>query len=105
MRSAPVLSAFVPLLLSLALTAIPAGPGQAANGHSFIISAIDGYGVQDCLGESGDCGRIVADAWCEAHGHGAAISFGRAEDVTGVINVANSSDKTQTTPYVITCGE
>ena len=104
MRAAQVLSAIVPLLLSLPLAAIPAGPGQAASGHSFIISAADGYGVQDCLGEGGECGRIVADAWCEAHGHGAAISYGRAEDVTGVISLANSADKTQT-PYVITCGE
>jgi hypothetical protein len=104
MRAAPCLSAFVPLLLSLALAAVPAGPGQAASGHSFIVSAADGYGVEDCLGEGGDCGRVVADAWCEAHGHGAAISYGRAEDVTGVIAVAASADKSQT-PYVITCGE
>ena len=38
---------------------------------------------QDCLGEGGECGRAVADAWCEADGRGAALSFGRADDVTG----------------------
>ena len=59
------------------------GGGQAGEAHSFIVAANDGYGIQDCLGEGGECGRVVADAWCEAHGHGAALTFGRADDVTG----------------------
>ena len=64
------------------------GGGRAGEAHSFIVAANDGYGVQDCLGEGGECGHVVADAWCEAHGHGAALAFGRADDVTGAIRVA-----------------
>ena len=56
---------------------------QAGEAHAFIIAANDGYGLQDCLGEGGECGRVVADAWCEAQGHGAALSFGRAETSRG----------------------
>jgi len=104
MRVVKLWPVVLPFLFSLPLAAGVTGQGQAASGHAFIISAAEGYGVQDCLGEGGDCGRVVADAWCEAHGHGSVISFGRAEDVTGAIAVANSNDKSQT-PYVITCGE
>jgi hypothetical protein len=89
---------------SLFLAAGSAGQGRAAAGHSFIISATEGYGLEDCLGEGGDCGRVVADAWCEAHGQGAAISLGRAEDVTGAIILARSSAPPQV-PYFITCSE
>ena len=104
MRVAQFWPALIPLLLSLPFAAAQWGQAQAAGGHAFIISAAVGYGVEDCLGEGGDCGRVVADAWCEAHGHGAAISFGRAEDVTGAIAVAQNSPPTEA-PYVITCGE
>ena len=53
----------------------------------------DGYGLQDCLGEGGECGRAVADAWCAAEGRGAALSFGRAKGAT-------------TEPaYLVTCGD
>ena len=104
MRVARFWPAVIPLLLALPLAGSPAGQGEAAAGHAFIISAATGYGVEDCLGEGGDCGRVVADAWCEAHGHGAAISFGRAEDVTGAIALTQNGVKPQT-PFVITCGE
>ncbi|MBB4200782.1 hypothetical protein CCR94_02050 [Rhodoblastus sphagnicola] len=52
---------------------------------SFIVSAADGYGVNECIKDRADCAKIVADAWCEAHGHSGAKSFGRADDVTGAI--------------------
>ena len=104
MRVAKFWPALIPFLLSLDFASAEIGQAQAAAAHAFIISAAAGYGVEDCLGEGGECGRIVADAWCEAHGHGAAISFGRAEDVTGSIAVAQAGAKADT-PYVITCGE
>jgi hypothetical protein len=104
MRVARIWPVLIPLLLSLPMATSPAGQSQAATAHAFIVSATDGYGVQDCLGNGDECGRIVADAWCEAHGHGAAITYGRAEDVTGAISLASASDKTRA-PYVITCSE
>lgn len=58
-----------------------------ANGV-YIISDHDGYGVVECLTQKRSCGKIVADSWCEAHGHGPALSFGRADDITGSIGPA-----------------
>ena len=88
-----------PLSALLAFTAVCAlgfGLSQAASAgqaRGFTIAANDGYGLQDCLGEAGECGRAVADAWCAAEGRGAALSFGRANGAA-------------TAPaYVVTCGD
>jgi hypothetical protein len=51
----------------------------------YILSDNDGYGLSDCISQKWECGKIVADSWCEAHGHGRALAFGGAEDVTGAI--------------------
>jgi|SRR5579872_5318798 len=85
---------------SLAFLARPAAAGSA----SFIIGASQGYGVQDCLGGEGDCGQVVADAWCEAHGHGPASAFGKTDDVTGAI-ARGAPAKMPAGAYFVTCGE
>jgi hypothetical protein len=58
---------------------------QADERHTFVISDSEGYGITECLTSGSSCGRVVADAWCEAHGLGAALAFGPADDVTGAI--------------------
>jgi hypothetical protein len=79
----------IPLLGGLfALCALHSGARAAATDkgpNSFIVSAADGYGVNECIKTGADCARIVADAWCEAHGRSAAKAFGRADDITGAI--------------------
>ena len=94
------------MLAGFIVCAAPIDSGRAGEAHSFIIAANDGYGIEDCLGEGGECGRVVADAWCEAHGHGAAVAFGRADPdhVTGAIKVAGTPAK-GADPYVVTCGD
>jgi hypothetical protein len=92
------------MLAGFVLCAAPIDSGRAGEAHSFIVAANDGYGIQDCLGEGGECGRVVADAWCEANGHGAALTFGRTDDVTGAISVAATPGK-GAEPYVVTCGD
>src|ERR1700686_2716985 len=77
---------------------------RAAEGSTFIIAATDGYGVEDCLAERGECGRVVADAWCEAHGQGHARSYGLSDDVTGAIATSARPVKSQGA-YFITCGD
>ena len=52
------------------------GAARAGETHEYEIAANDGYGLEDCLSGGGECGRVVADAWCEAHGHGHALAFG-----------------------------
>ncbi len=82
---------------------------NASGGASFIVSASDGYGVNDCIKSGDDCAKIVADAWCEAHGHGASRAFGRAGDVTGSIDrVSAKSTPTKAVgedDVFISCGE
>ena len=70
--------------------------------HALVIAANDGYGVQDCLAEAGECGQIVADAWCEAHGHGAAVSFGPASRFAGVVATKIAATKED---YVVNCAD
>ena len=69
----------------LVLATIQVAPSRAQTGHMLVIPASDGYGFDDCLVGNKPCGHTIADAWCEAHGHAASISFGRSEDVTASI--------------------
>ena len=67
---------------------------------SFVVPASDGYGVADCLASGNECGVIVADAWCEAHGFSRAASFGLAvEEITGSTTLSSR----QARPIAITC--
>ena len=76
-------------------------PGDATAGTSFAIPVADGYGVQECLVEDGECGQILADTWCASHDRGQAISFGVKIDVTGSV----AGQKPGTQAEVITCSE
>jgi ssDNA-binding replication factor A large subunit len=85
-----------PLVAVLAVASACAA--YARETDTFMISAASGYGVEDCLAEGGECGHVVADAWCEAHGRGAALKFGRSDaDLTDTPAALR--------PYFITCGE
>ena len=75
---------------------------QGGETHALVIAANDGYGVQDCLAEAGECGQIVADAWCEAHGHGAAVSFGPASRFAGVVATKIAATEEN---YVVNCAD
>jgi hypothetical protein len=73
---------------------------MAAGQETFVIPASDGYGVADCLAHGSECGKVVANAWCEAQGYVLASSFGLvgAEDVTGAIGTEAAQR-----PISITC--
>jgi len=75
---------------------------QGGETHALVIAANDGYGVQDCLAEAGECGQIVADAWCEAHGHGVAVSFGPASRFAGVAAAKIAATEED---YVVNCAD
>jgi hypothetical protein len=49
-----------------------------------------------------ECGKIVADSWCEAHGHGPAVGFGAADDVTGAISASSTASRAAA---MVTCSE
>lgn len=103
MRDIRFASSALPILIGLTLWVAGSSASRASEGNSFIVAANDGYGIEDCLGASDACGHVVADAWCAAHGRGAALSFGRTDDVTGTI--ALSAPSTADGPYFVTCGD
>jgi hypothetical protein len=51
--------------------------GHAQESRTFLIPATTGYGVDECLDASGECGVTVANALCNAYGEGVALEFGR----------------------------
>ena len=100
----------VPVLALLCFGAALAGPGlsgaQAANGD-FVVTDDSGYGISECMKPGMDCGRVIADAWCEAHGHGHASAYALGDDVTGATKVSTGPAAPAAPPgsVIIHCGE
>lgn len=88
------------LVLTLGLTSA-SGPARAEGSHEYEVAANDGYGLEDCLAPGSQCGQVVADAWCEAHGHGHALAFGQRSALEGRATPISAKDE----PYVIKCGD
>ena len=105
MRRAIALSGFLSILTLTAASFIvlPNGTSRAnVVNATFLIPASDGYGVADCLTGGNECGKIVANAWCEAQGFSRADNFGLAvDDVTGSTEPTLSSRSSR--PIAITC--
>ncbi len=87
-------------LLAVALGAAAPGAARAAT-HDYEIAANDGYGLEDCLSAGSECGRVVADAWCEAHGHGHALTFGLRSALEERPTQVAAVDES----YVVRCGD
>jgi len=98
-----------PLLAGLLASAAYSNQSQAEPGASappaYVISDREGYGVVECLTQKRDCGKVVADSWCEAHGHGPARAFGPADDVTASIGPAAASGPVEAGAAVVACQE
>ena len=75
-------------LIGAALMLAPLDCAQALDGTEFIVPDNEGYGIAECMKPGMECGRVIADAWCESHGHGHAEAFGSTEDVTGRIKIS-----------------
>lgn len=71
--------------------------------QDFVIAGNDGYGTQECLGGQSSCGRIVADAWCEAKGFRNAMSYRAAgpDEITGSVSTTATAKPADV--FVITC--
>jgi hypothetical protein len=92
-----------PLLAGLALAASH-GPSRAEEARGvYILPGHDGYALVECLTQKKGCGKAVADSWCEAHGHGPAQAYGRADDITGSVGAASASLDADSA--IVTCGE
>lgn len=95
------------LTLGAALIVLAATQFKAradADQHMLIIPASDGYGFDDCLGTSKSCGKVIADAWCEAHGLSASVSFGRSDDVTATTKGV-PSPQLEPGSFIVYCGD
>ena len=102
------------IIMSLAFALVAAGavsfsvvPSAAPRAKSeqsvFLLPPSDGYGVADCLAGASECGKIVANAWCESKGFATASAFGTVSptDITG--SVGNRADTSRDLPLMITC--
>ncbi|GGC73041.1 hypothetical protein [Chelatococcus reniformis] len=89
----------LPVLLSPRLSrAGGIGPSQA----TFVIPPSDGYGIGECLQGGGDCGRAVADGWCQANGFARATAFGPAA-ASAVATGSVAADSSTGTALAIQC--
>jgi hypothetical protein len=102
------LSVFACLGMAAVATAIMASSGAESEARSksgprdFVIAGSDGYGTQDCLATSNDCGRIVANAWCESKGFKGALAYRKlgADEITGS---TGSSQHKPVESFLISC--
>lgn len=80
---------------------------RAAEGTDFVLPDSDGYGIAECMKPGMACGPVIADAWCEAHGHGHASAFGLSDDVTGStkISATSAASSTPVNTVLIHCGD
>ncbi len=79
---------------------------HAQTNHMLVIPASDGYGFDDCLVGNKACGRVIADAWCEAHGMAASVSFGRADDITASIGTRDAAlRKPDPGTFIVNCSD
>ena len=80
-------------------------PARAS--ENYVIPSSDGYGIGECMHAGTDCGRVIADSWCESHGHAHVLAFGSVEDVTGSIqaSIAPGTLKGDPGDIVIRCGD
>lgn len=101
-RTLAVLSA-LGVLASATAPALAASQGTGVE-KTFLIPSSDGYGVAECLTTGGECGQVVADAWCESQGYAKSASYGIAaqDEYTGAIEAAPAV-KTSDRPIRITC--
>jgi hypothetical protein len=78
-------------------------PARADESRTLIIPPNDGYGFEECLKEGSQCGLVVADAWCKAHGFVGSNGFGPADEAAGTMDDASRSS-IEPGSFHVTCG-
>ncbi len=101
-QAEPVLSLGPAPKLTMRAEIKPA-PQPVAKTKMFFISQKDGYGLSDCLLSGAQCGQVVANSWCSAHGLGIARAWGSTNDMT-----ASTGSQSKAAPkdhIAVTCAE
>lgn len=88
------------ILAALALN-ISAGVDES---QTLIIPPNDGYGFEECLKAGSQCGLVVADAWCKAHGFAGSNGFGPADETAATMDEASRSSM-EPGSFHVTCGD
>ena len=88
------------ILAALAVK-IPAGADES---RTLIIPPNDGYGFEECLKPGSQCGLVVADAWCKAHGFAGSNGFGPADEAAGPTDESPRS-RIEPGSFHVTCGD
>jgi hypothetical protein len=79
-------------------------PARADETRTLIIPPNDGYGFEECLKPGSQCGLVVADAWCKAHGFAGSNGFGPADEAAGTTDEASRSS-IEPGSFHVTCGD
>lgn len=101
-QAEPVLSLGPVPKLTMRAEITPA-PQPQMKTKTFFISQKDGYGLSDCLRSGAQCGQVVANSWCAAHGWGIASAWGSTNDMT-----ASTGARSKAPPQdhiAVTCSE
>jgi hypothetical protein len=77
---------------------------RADESRTLIIPPNDGYGFEECLKPGSQCGLVVADAWCKAHGFAGSNGFGPADEAAGTMDEASRSS-IEPGSFHVTCGD
>ncbi len=89
---------------AVSFSVVPSAAPRLNAGESvFLIPPSDGYGVAECLIKGGDCGRIVANAWCESKGFARAAAFGVVSPTELTGSISARVQTSQEPPLAITC--
>jgi hypothetical protein len=98
-----ILAAIVAAVAAAIIIAASGNETEArAKQQDFVVAGSDGYGTQECLARRSDCGRIVADAWCEAKGFKAASAY-RQLDRDEITGSAGTSQGKPVESFLISC--
>jgi ABC-type uncharacterized transport system YnjBCD substrate-binding protein len=100
-----ILAAFAVVATSAIIHTASSVESEAkAQQRDFVIAGSDGYGTQECLASQSNCGRIVADAWCEAKGFKAALAYRKLDrdEITGSTNAVGAAGK-PVESFLISC--
>ncbi|MGH6801492.1 MAG: hypothetical protein ACRECZ_08780 [Methylocella sp.] len=79
-------------------------PARAVESRTLIIPPNDGYGFEECLKPGSQCGLVVADAWCKAHGFAGSNGFGPADEAAATMDDASRSS-IEPGSFHVTCGD
>jgi len=103
MRQAVIFGAAI-LLTAGVLSFEPLSSATIHGPSGAVISATDGYGVNECLTDGDACGSLVAEGWCQSNGYRRLVAYRKADaaDATTASETLISDDNGRS--VVISCG-